>query len=368
MTEKLYLGYLDGLRGLLAFFILCVHTLPRAWIGDTPQGPLKILAKFMSLGHFAVTAFIVVSGFCLMLPVLRAGTVLRSGPWIFLQRRWVRIGPPLYAAFALSAIILYSIPALYQDRSHITFTNLWAHLTLLQNLVPNGLIANNGVLWSITVEFLIYLWFPGLVLLWQRIGPTWATALYVGLGYLLWAVLLKTPLAPMTMQYLGAFALGALAASIAYAPTQNWCALKVRIPWIIVAAGLVTFVLTAIGSIGRGNVESWMPLFDLLIALAAAAIIIRASDRMPTHTQWFLAQPALVWLGSFSFSLYMVHFPLVDLFCFYLLRPFQGQQYLYFSALILVVMPLVIGFAYLFYLLCERPFHKLARKIGSKSS
>jgi peptidoglycan/LPS O-acetylase OafA/YrhL len=221
------------------------------------------------------------------------------------------------------------------------------------------------VLWSITVEFLIYLWFPLLVLLWQKIGPTKSTVIYVGIGYLLWGILLKTSLQPMTMQYLGAFAIGALAASVTYSPTKTWCSLKERVPWTMASIGLVILTLGIIGIIGREKAESWIPLFDLPIALAAAAIIIRASEQVPTRTRRVLAQAPLVWVGSFSFSLYMIHFPLVDLFCFYLLRSLDGHQYMYFSALILVIIPLVIGFSYLFHLLFERPFHKLARKVVS---
>ena len=53
-----------------------------------------------------VTVFLVISGFCLMLPVLRTELNLRGGSWVFFKRRYLRIAPPLYAAFVLSVAIL----------------------------------------------------------------------------------------------------------------------------------------------------------------------------------------------------------------------------------------------------------------------
>jgi peptidoglycan/LPS O-acetylase OafA/YrhL len=120
----------------------------RAWGHHAPHSlPLRWLAKVTSEGHFAVTAFIVVSGFCLMLPVARAGRRLRGGTGVFLLRRFCRIAPPMYAAVLLAVLIL-QVPgqrAAY-GYAQVTARQLVAHGLLSQTFVPGGLLPDNGPL------------------------------------------------------------------------------------------------------------------------------------------------------------------------------------------------------------------------------
>ena len=71
---KQYIAYLDGLRALAAllvvfhhiFFIVQPSSLP-----TTPGLGKSVQFLFLLFGHDAVDIFIVLSGFCLMLPVVR---------------------------------------------------------------------------------------------------------------------------------------------------------------------------------------------------------------------------------------------------------------------------------------------------------
>lgn len=362
---------MDGLRALAALYVVCVHLLPRAW-GDTPpqSAALRLLAKLLSEGHFAVTTFIVISGFCLALPMARAGGVLRGGPAVFFKRRFWRIAPPLYFAFALAALLLQAgrgngttVPAYYPD-THVTATQWLAHALLLQNLIPGGLLPNNGALWSITVECLIYLWFPLLVLLWRRIGPTRATAAFVAIGYVLYAALKHTLLAPATPQYLGAFALGSLAAGIAYAPTVRWITLRGRIPWYPLALAGFALVIGLCAVLGWRRLQDNAALLDLPIALGTSALLIGASQPGRNRVRDALQIRPLASVGVFSYSLYMIHYPIADVLCNYILRPLHLSQYGFVAGVILFVIPLVLLIAYGFYRLCEKPFHEIAKRAG----
>src|SRR3954471_12542899 len=89
-----HLAFLDGVRGFACFYVMFHHG-----VLDLPASGSSIyaaLSAFFSEGHYAVDVFIVLSGYCLMLPLLR----LKGGlPFLpFMLRRAIRILPTYYAA------------------------------------------------------------------------------------------------------------------------------------------------------------------------------------------------------------------------------------------------------------------------------
>ena len=74
----------------------------------------------------------------------------------------------------------------------------------------------------------------------------------------------------------------------------------------------------------------------------------------------------LVFVGTFAFTLYLVHAPLLQLASQYILSgaalPESGKAIL----LCFVGTPIIIGISYPIYLLCERPFHLWAKSLGNR--
>ena len=70
-SAQSHLDFLDGLRACAALYVVFHHAalnLPEGSIA----GPLNVaLRKALGQGHYAVDVFIVLSGYCLMLPVLQ---------------------------------------------------------------------------------------------------------------------------------------------------------------------------------------------------------------------------------------------------------------------------------------------------------
>src|SRR6185436_20177965 len=115
-----------------------------------------------------VDVFIVISGFCLFLPVVKAGVELRHGALSFFKRRAFRILPPYYASFGASMLALWLVGQSAQFTGKNAPT-VWHHLLLVHDALSP--FAVNSALWSIAVEFHIYLLFPLLVIGWRRFGP-----------------------------------------------------------------------------------------------------------------------------------------------------------------------------------------------------
>lgn len=361
-----HLSHVDGLRAVAALYVVCVHVLPRAWLPGAPHSrALRLIAKVTSEGHFAVTAFLVISGFCLMLPLLRYDMNLRGGPAVFFKRRFWRIAPPLYAAFLLAVAIL-QLPRvrLAYGYSQVTLRQVLAHLFLVQMPTPGGLLAGNAVLWSVSVECFAYLSFPLLLWLSRRFGPILATIGYTIVGYVVIVPLSRTILGALPWQYVGVFALGALAAYASYAPAA-WamCARRV-VPWYLLSAVCLGGVIAFCVARGWGAAERFVAILDLPVSLAAAAILVGAARPGSSRMRSMLGAKPLVAIGLFSYSLYMIHYPLADVLCQYVLRPLHLRETAMEAALLVIVIPIVVGAAYGFYWAFERPFHQIARRIG----
>lgn len=76
---RLHLAAVDGLRALAALFVVAHHIHRTLWWPNSPPPGIRPFVSPLLYGHYAVSVFIVISGFCLMLPVIRADGMLPGG-------------------------------------------------------------------------------------------------------------------------------------------------------------------------------------------------------------------------------------------------------------------------------------------------
>ena len=65
--------------------------------------------------------------------------------------------------------------------------------------------------------------------------------------------------------------------------------------------------------------------------------------------------------AAFSYSLYLVHAPLLQVGWQTFVEPFDASREVQFGLLMAIVCPLVLGASYLFYCVAERPFEDKRR-------
>lgn len=95
--KRLRLHYLDGLRGLAALYVVLVHVEPSMG-GQLPVW-IELFVKTLGYGRVSVVIFIVLSGYVLMMPVVRSQSGNLSGSLIdYIKRRSRRILPPFYGS------------------------------------------------------------------------------------------------------------------------------------------------------------------------------------------------------------------------------------------------------------------------------
>ena len=106
------LAYLDGLRAVAAAYVVMFH----AVLGFSAlglSGPWRLLRRAFAFGHEAVAIFIVLSGYCLMLPVVRKDAARLPVDFKrFVGRRAFRILPPYFMALLFSLGLMAALPVL----------------------------------------------------------------------------------------------------------------------------------------------------------------------------------------------------------------------------------------------------------------
>lgn len=181
-SPRLIENNFDLLRLLFAVTVLFVHAYQ---LSEFQQ--LGVITDCLS-SLVAVKAFFVVSGFLVFMSFERSATIIS-----YAKKRIRRIYPAYFTVVALCAICLAfasskSIGDYYLSISWLKY--IFANLTFLNFLQPtlpgvfdaNKLVAVNGALWTLKIEVMFYLSVPLFALLFRRFGHLLMLILIYGLS------------------------------------------------------------------------------------------------------------------------------------------------------------------------------------------
>lgn len=325
------LPFLDGLRAFAALWVVLghCHLLTLGWnrSGSLWGRPLDLLLY----SHLGVNLFLVLSGFCLALPVVRNGNRLPvSQPDYFKARAW-RILPPYYAALLLLLLVNWFVPVAAWGRHPVGLTPdiswqvIWTNLLLLHDVFWQ-FNSINGAYWSIASEWHLYFVFPLMVWILRRQGTRglllWGGLAAVALTWLTFVHGVLSPEIPISVPqpayFIGLFAMGAAAASFAFDPLYAPARARIqRRAWLL--AGLLCVPLCALLWVYRivdaTNVFGFIDHLHLIDPLAggvAAALLVVMCGLEGRH--WLrrvFESRAMVAIGGFSYSLYLTHVPIL---------------------------------------------------------
>jgi peptidoglycan/LPS O-acetylase OafA/YrhL len=315
----------DGLRGLASFSVAWFHFThgnPRF----LPSGLLKSTGEY---GWLGVSMFFVISGFVIPYALNKAQYgVNQYGR--FLAKRIIRLDPPYIADICLILALAYLVPLapMFQGGPPTyTITQLLGHLGYLNSLIGKPWV--NPVFWSLGIEFQYYL-LVGLIF-----------PLLVASNRVLRLALLATLLVP------GLFITQ---------PSLIFVALPLFVAGILTfqkKIGLLSTQLFAAGLVVAFSVtwfESGIGSAIVMFVTALAITCLKLHSRL------------LTWLGTISYSLYLVHVPIGGRLINLGTRYARGL-YSEIIVLVLAVSASVLG-AYLLYLAVELPSQRLSSRIS----
>jgi peptidoglycan/LPS O-acetylase OafA/YrhL len=371
---------LDGLRGLLALYILAGHTAPFVSLPASAAWAAAILSH----GRGAVELFFVLSG----MVILRSlGTGLsRVMARQFLLARAGRLLPVYAIALAAAAAALScgnpfrALPWLARNPAARTIAeatwpqpwlaHLAAHISLTQGLLPAAVLPDAeftilGPAWSLSTEWQFYL-VVAAILACRRTIPARAGDWRIFAG---------------TMMALGVLG---LLFDLLPAPWQPGRAFLPHEAWYF-AVGIASHGLL---SPGRTRASRWW----LVLSVAAAALLqwqqnpamasavpvlwiaclICEAPRVPLPARplaALLAAAPLQWLGGISYPLYLIHMP-VQRALMLALAPTLGGHAVMFSLVwgpAAILAPLIAAYALHRWveLPCWRWSRRTAQRIGA---
>jgi peptidoglycan/LPS O-acetylase OafA/YrhL len=354
---------LDALRGLAAMTVVVHHVLlhsvplTAAYRGerDVPRGAKLLTDSPLHLvwaGPEAVLIFFVLSGFVLSAGMLRD----RRPSWLdYYPRRVVRLYLPVFASLAIALPQARWLRHQHAVPDATFFYNANVGTGSARQAVVDATLWHekasliNGVIWSLHWEVLFSLALPAYLLLRHLRGQVAALLAMAGVLALSGFGFRHGNVA---LVYLPVFALGILVA-------MNEPAMRVLARrWSVALAAIGGLLLTTPWTaLGFGVLTPWQRSMALMATLVGATLLVVAFLD-GTVGGWAGKDRVVQWLGRRSFSLYLVHAPLITTIAYLL----GGHPNV--GLLLVLAVPASLVLAEVFGRYVEEPAHRLSQRVG----
>jgi len=360
---------LDAMRGGAALAVVTYHALgvaPRTAVSGWEAWLPQVAANVVHFAFAGIYLFFVISGFCIHLFWAKARAAGVEKPVIdfftFWKRRVRRLYPPYFAALAL-----YLCYSAYKTPVHVTGFYLWdvvLHLFMLHNLDLRTTYTINGAFWTLAIEEQLYLAY--FLLLFLRIRYGWTRTLLLSFSArIVWLLAgralaaslgIHIPVTEAAATNWFIWALGALSveAALGLIKLPRWCFKLSACAAALGCAIALAQLLPLVDQTGWVHDLGWLIMhpawgvgFFILVNYAVAA----EQRWRAQSSQAPRLVPGLAAIGLMSYSLYLTHsFVLMHWYWF-------GFTRLHILTISLLIMtPLSVGFAWIFFRICERPF------------
>ncbi|BDT56859.1 acyltransferase [Massilia varians] len=301
------LNQLAGLRGICAWWVVFYHSL--GLMGDSVSGPLRDL---IAHGYLAVDLFFLLSGFVIFLSYHAA--VSTGSPYSIGKFYWNRLARiyPLHFVMLGGYLLLFLAYTHFSSSGTAPTTYTWSAFIQSMFLVHMWVGADltwNVPSWSISSEWFVYLFFPLMAYSLRKLRG--------GVAAHLGVIVLVALLLHLIYSLGGLHSLGSDIPRMALVRTMLEFLMGVFIGSLYVnhrdflerssGAALAGFVVLS-------TLYVFSPLPDYALIPAAFALLIAFLSVTTSWITALLSRPSLVYLGEISYSTYMVHYLVYDLF------------------------------------------------------
>ena len=322
----------DMLRFTFAFVVFLVH----AYILSGTE-PLSVFSKYLS-SEIAVKSFFVVSGFLIFMSYENSHST-----WSYFAKRTRRIYPAylfiilfcaasgaFVSSFALKDY--FSLQLLKYIAANLFFLN-FLHPDLPGLFEGNSVHAANGALWTLKIEVAFYLFVPLAVLAFRKYGR-----LPVLIALYIFSVIYSMGMEGLAVKTGQGFYLelqrqlpGQIAFFLAGATGYYYLHYLTRYAKWLVPMAVAAFVF-----------QSWLP-WVAIQPIALAILVVCFACVLPSFGNFDK-------YGDFSYGIYIVHFPILQLMISYGL--FSVSPW----GMLIAAGVLVLAAAFLLWHLVEKPF------------
>lgn len=290
--QKLQDNNLDLLRFIFAAIVFFVHTY------HLSGSNALLIIDWMLSSTFAVKSFFVVSGFLIFMSYENSNRLST-----YFSKRLRRIYPAYFTVVVLCALLgaffselsvndYFSVDWLKYLFANLLFFN-FIHPDLPGLFTNNTLSAVNGALWTLKIEVMFYLCVPFFVWMirkwgtWQVLLTLYALSLLYRLGIESWGIATNSPIYPELLRQLPGQLMYFIAGAVLYYYLAyfrgNW-------RWLLMFA---VFVLLF------KRLLPWIEPMALAIVVIYLACIFPCLGNFGKY-------------GDFSYGIYIVHFPILQ--------------------------------------------------------
>ncbi len=346
---------LDGLRGFAALYVVIHHARLVCWesynTGYLKHPNLynhfdKACLYFFSIfkyGSEAVTLFFVLSGLVIHYKqshnIQELSSEYKFNVAKYLQNRIRRIFPPLLFSILLMILLANISYFLFQQAypDNLSVKTILANLTFITT--PFFSVAgNNFPLWSLRVEWWIYLVYPFLLLINRQ---------KIYLGYLLVAI------TSIILYFLNFNRQYFWIETLLFLPT--WCigayvadVLSERIKWFKILN--IFIVLLPICLILQGKYDNFISDFMFGIGLLPVFIFLLSESNFYCKNILNKFIGYFKWVSPFSYTLYIIHFPIQSFIVSIYKRYYHDQlPHNFYLAFIGILVSVLVAYASHFY-------------------
>jgi peptidoglycan/LPS O-acetylase OafA/YrhL len=319
-----------AIRGIAALIVAIGHCWAVFLLPFDSDSP--VFRTLGGLAAWAVATFFILSGMVIASSVKRRSSSGQFGTLDYLIARTLRIFPPLLAAVVItvgSVLIiqwfnlygaesyrLVGDEAVVRERAIFDWPSVLRTATLTYNLLPGEFLIFDGPLWSLSYEYWLYV-LAGLLCA-ASINKSWAAA---ALALVLMVLMALAPPSNLPFWCVG------LVWGAGYAVGWFWPSAR-SLDWRLVVGAMLACLIGAVLIARRQLVDllvtPYGPFQANAFYLAACGVILCGlvllinMPALRTGTRLPLRLAARV--GRFSYTLYLVHFPLL-LLALSLFRP-----------------------------------------------
>lgn len=361
---------IEGLRAFMAWWVVVGHAIHLGGDGVLPAAMVKLLGA----GHIAVNVFIIVSGFV----IAHLCVDKREGYGGYILRRFFRIFP-IYLVSIIIALLsvnayIYSyieLPYAFDSQMRIDriratnenfFTHLGLHLTMLHGIIPESILkyASNSILspaWSLSLEWQFYLLAPFIIGLISRRLFVWSFFLVVFSLTSKYIFGADYEFPSMLALSLWLFVVGILSRLL-----LNYDLVFQKSPLIFMITLVVVFLI-----LRNPELMIWSVAYTI-IAVESEKFSSGFDGRIIRTIKWILTNRTSRWLGSRSYSTYLLHIPIFSLILYLyghgmgLIKPNE------IWILLAISFPVIALISWILYACIERPFIKIGARLADNQN
>ena len=350
---------IDGLRGIAALMVVIGHL--SQTVDATYNAYLPALVDtILKAGHWGIEIFFVISGFVIAHSV-------RNGTWTFSYlarfglRRSIRLDPPYWAIICLEIFLIYFSLHFYPelDTRLPTIPQIAAHLVYLQGLLGQGHLL--PIFWTLCYEVQFYIVLVSALVLYSflkkltgensKIAATVFSILSL-VTYLtslgIYLQLLPDSMPGLFIDRWYQFSLGAL---------TWWCTCHRGPRWLYFIIWFFTLFALFFAP------ESAQYRIGSTSVILGTSLLMYFGSTTGNLTRW-LNSPILLFLGTISYSLYLVHLP-IGWRLIALEKKLLGEDVSLLIASLELASGILISIlaAWLLHIMLEKPSMNLAHRI-----